>query len=114
MKNPASQNEYNILDNGQSRIKNSDYTENKIKIDLMKQNITKELAKYSCERQNKKKKFNSKNNQMQINLTNSTKEDLKDFKVNIKLLNEIIFATVTVISKVTFTNKIALSKPNRN
>ena len=37
MKIPATENEYNKLENSQPQLENSDYTENKIKIDKMKQ-----------------------------------------------------------------------------
>ena len=45
MKTPATENEYNKFENNQPQIEKPDYTENKIKIDEMKQNMIRELAK---------------------------------------------------------------------
>ena len=45
MKTPATENEYNELEYCHPQIKTPDYTENKIKIDEMKQNIIRELTK---------------------------------------------------------------------
>ena len=45
MKTSATENEFNKLENSQPQIENLDYSENKIKIDKIKQNIIKELAK---------------------------------------------------------------------
>ena len=45
MKIPAAENEYNKFENLKPQIENPDYTKNNIKIDEMKQNITRELAK---------------------------------------------------------------------
>ena len=44
MKTPATENEHRKLKNSQPQIENPDYTENKIKIDEMKQNIIRELV----------------------------------------------------------------------
>ena len=45
MKASAAENEFNKLVNNQLQIENPDYTENKIKISEMKQNIIRGLAK---------------------------------------------------------------------
>ena len=45
MKTSALENEYNKLEYSQPQIENFDYTENKIKIDEMKQNISWKLDK---------------------------------------------------------------------
>ena len=45
MKTLTTENESNKSENSQPRIENPDYTENKIKIDEMKENIIRERAK---------------------------------------------------------------------
>ena len=45
MTTPVTHNEWNKLKNSQPQIENPDCTENKIKIDEMKQNLIRELAK---------------------------------------------------------------------
>ena len=42
---------------------------------------------------------------MQIKLTNYVIENLQDFKLNLTLLNEIVYATATVLSPVAVTYK---------
>ena len=44
-KTPATENEHDELENSQLPIENPDFTESKIKIDEMKQNISRELVK---------------------------------------------------------------------
>ena len=44
MKTPATENEYNKLVNCRPQIENKDWTENKIKINEMKQNIIWDVA----------------------------------------------------------------------
>ena len=110
MKTLATENEFIELEKSQHQIENPVNIKNKIKIDQMKQNIIKEFSKVTNP--------DMKNRAPQQKMTKIAKKYyhlLKNFKLNLMLLNEIIYTTATVISPVTIAhNKIALSNSNGN
>ena len=107
MKTPAIENEYNKLEKRKPQIENTDYTEDKIKINEMKQNIIKKLSKLTnIDKISIIKENKWQNNQMLIKVENYAIEDLlHDFKLNLTLLNEIIYLTASMIRPVTITHK---------
>ena len=105
MKTSATENENSKFENSQSQIENPDFMENKIRIDEMKENIIRELAKLTnrdmkdSDRVSLKKSKYDKNTLMQINLVNDTIEILlQTVKLNFRPLNEII-RTVAITHK---------------
>ena len=107
MKTPATENEYNKLNDTQPQIEKPDDTENKIKNEERKQSIIRELAKKTNTDMKGRVTFffYYKNKLMQINLANYAIENQKDFKPNLTFLNKIIHVSATVISSITIIHK---------
>ena len=70
----SNRNEYYKLQNIQLQIENPDYIENKIKIDEMKQNIFRQLAKLTKYNMNNEK--TDKNSRMLLKVANNAIEEI--------------------------------------
>ena len=109
MKTPTIENDYNKLENSQSQIETLDYTENKINIDEIRQNIIRENA-WVTNTDMKDRASLKKNEewQKQRNADGGSQlfhRSIYKTKPNLMLLNKVIGVNAAVISPVTVTQK---------